>query len=111
MTFVTVDRERNRLEALTSLLLSAFPGSVIYQQTDPPHVSRDIRETSVDAVFLQAENMDDARLLRVLRRGRPGLPMFFLVEDGEFAFMPMEENIRYLLRPVTVEKLRNALLR
>lgn len=31
MTFVTVGDERSQLESLTRLLLSTFPGSVIYQ--------------------------------------------------------------------------------
>ena len=52
MIFVTADRCRSQLERLTQLLVSAFPGSTIYQHTDPERVLHDVLSHPVDAVFL-----------------------------------------------------------
>ena len=40
MVFVTVDENRAQLENLTKLLIRTFPGSVIYQYTDPTKALR-----------------------------------------------------------------------
>lgn len=111
MTFVTMGSERSQLKSLTHLLLSAFPGSVIYQQTNLLRVSEDVQETNVDAVFLQAEEMDSEEALYILRRWRPELPVFFLAEWGSLSFATSEEDAYcYLPRPITGQKLRDALL-
>lgn len=80
MTFVAVDQNRERLTELTRLLLEAFPGSVIYQHTNPLKAPKDVRNNRVDAVFAQLDmgNLGGAELLReslsgVLRDGVPGL--------------------------------------
>lgn len=109
MTFVTMGSERSQLKSLTHLLLSAFPGSVIYQQTNLLRVSEDVQETNVDAVFLQAEEMDSEEALYILRRWRPELPVFFLVERDGFPCMTVEEDFFCLSRPITEQQLRNAL--
>ena len=51
MIFVTADSCRSHLERLTQLLVSAFPGSTIYQHTDPERVPHDVLSHPVDAVF------------------------------------------------------------
>lgn len=111
MTFVTVDSERNRLESLTRLLLDTFPGSVIYQQTNLLRMSKDIQETNVDAVFLQASEMGGPELRRVLRRWKPELPVFFLVEQEDFPCFAAEGDVCCLTHPITEGKLRDALFR
>ena len=55
MIFVTADSSRMQLERLTQLLVSAFPGSTIYQHTNLFRVPHDVLNNRVDAVFLEAE--------------------------------------------------------
>ena len=51
MRFVTVDENRAQLESWTALLVRTFPGSVIYQYTDPIHAVFDTENREIDAVF------------------------------------------------------------
>ena len=76
---MAVDQNRERLTELTRLP-EAFPGSVIYQHTNPLQAPKDVRSNRVDAVFAQLDmgNLGGAELLReslsgVLRDGVPGL--------------------------------------
>ena len=73
MTFVTADSCRTHLERLTQLLVSAFPGSTVYQHTDLCRVPHDILNNKVDAVFLETEvdesnSLDFVRMLRRQKR-------------------------------------------
>ena len=86
MVFVTADRCRSQLERLTQILVSAFPGSTIYQHTDLFRVSRDVLNKKVDAVFLEAES-DQARgldVVRMLRRQKADVPVFVLAKTEAF---------------------------
>lgn len=111
MTFVTIDNKRNRLEALTCLLLSAFPGSVIYQQTNLLRVTQNIRETNIDAIFLQTNEMNGAELRRIMRRWRSESPVFLLAEQEDFTCSMVEGDVCCLTRPITEENLREVLFR
>lgn len=90
MTFVTVGDERSQLESLTRLLLSTFPGSVIYQQTDLHNIAKDIQETKIDAIFFQTNEMNGAELRRILQRWKPELPRCFLVEQEGYPYFAAE---------------------
>ena len=76
MTFVTADSCRARLEQLTQILVFSFPGSTIYQHTDPLHVPHDVVSHKVDAVLLEAEleKTSSLDLMQQLRRQKPELP-------------------------------------
>lgn len=80
MTFVTADCCRSQLEKLTALLISAFPGSTIYQHMDILRVPNDVLNNKVDAVLLDADTVKSkgASLVQMLRRSRPELPVFIL---------------------------------
>lgn len=110
MTFVVIDSERSRLESLTRLLLDTFPGSVIYQQTDPLRVATDVQETRVDAIFIQSDRITGAELRRIIRQWRPELPVCFLVEQEGYPDFAVEGNVYCLTRPITGEKLRDVLI-
>ena len=86
MIFVTADRRRPQLEKLTRLLVSAFPGSTIYQHTDPLRVVHDVMNHKVDAVFLEAEmgKINGTDFLRMLRRQKPDVPVFVIAESEAF---------------------------
>ena len=86
MIFVTADRSRFQLERLARILFSAFPGSTIYQHTDPFRVSHDVLNNRVDAVLLEAEadQTKDLDFLKKLRRQKPDIPVFILAKTEDF---------------------------
>ena len=112
MTFVAVDQNRERLTELTRLLLEAFPGSVIYQHTNPLQAPKDVRNNRVDAVFLQLdlESLGGAELTRILRSERANLPVFLLTDDGQSGgAVPGGHAAACLARPLSAEMLRESL--
>ena len=113
MRFVTVDENRARLESWTELLVCTFPGSVIYQYTDPVHAVFDTENREIDAVFVNVSvsQRNDWQLLTVLRRNQPNRQIFVLSEDEQLRETAMEYGAwEYLVRPVTGQKLREAVL-
>ena len=84
MIFVTADSCRVQLEQLTKLLVSAFPGSTIYQHADLLRVPHDVLRNKVDAVFLGGEINQTGGLefVKQLRREKPDIPVF-LISDPE----------------------------
>ena len=109
MTFVAVDQNRERLTELTRLLLEAFPGSVIYQHTNPLKAPRDVRGNRVDAVFAQLDPVDPAgaTLPHMLHLEKADLPVFLLT-DAEAGGRP-SPAADCLARPLSVELLRESL--
>lgn len=112
MTFVTADSCRTHLERLTQLLVSAFPGSTVYQHTDLCRVPHDILNNKVDAVFLETE-VDESNSLdfvRMLRRQKKSLPVFIIsqTEDLREEAAKVEVN-DYFVQPVTEQQLRDAI--
>ena len=112
MIFVAVDQNRERLTELTRLLLEAFPGSVIYQHTNPLKAPKDVRNNRVDAVFVQIgpETPDGAELTRILHIENANLPVFLLTDD-EWGDRPAPDDhaAACLARPLSVEILRESL--
>ena len=51
MVFLTVDENRTQLENLTELLVRTYPGSVIYQYTDPIHAVIHMENRQIDVMF------------------------------------------------------------
>ena len=112
MIFVTADRCRSRLEKLTKLLVSAFPGSTIYQHIDFSHVPRDVLNHKVDAVFLEAETEqpDGLTLMQKLHSQKPELPIFILsktnslykeaVAAGTSGYFVLPDNETHLLEAI-----------
>ena len=86
MIFVTADSCRPQLERLTQILVSAFPGSTIYQHTDLLRVPHDVLSHKVDAVVLEAEagTMNGLDLMQKLRRQKPDLPVFIISKTANF---------------------------
>ena len=112
MTFVAVDKNRGRLAELTRLLLEAFPGSVIYQHTNPLKAPKDVRGNRVDAVFAQLDPEDPAgaALPHMLHLEKADLPVFLLSDaerNGRTA--PEDHAAACLARPLSAELLRESL--
>ena len=108
VVFMTVDENRLRLENLTELLIRCFPGSVIYQYTDPVHALIHTENRELDAVFanVSVSRRNDWQLLSVLRKKRPALPVFVLSDDGQLREAALERGAwEYLTRPVIGQEL------
>ena len=112
MRFVTVDENRARLESWTELLVCTFPGSVIYQYTDPVHAVFDTEKREIDAVFVSVSvsQRNDWRLLSMLRRYQLNRQIFVLTEDEQLRESALEYGAwEYLVRPVTGQELRESI--
>lgn len=112
MVFVTVDEDRRQLQKLTGLLVRTFPGSVIYQYSDPVCAFLGTADREIDAVFAsaRASRRNDLQLLSVLRKRRPGLQVIVLSDDERLRQTAMESGAwKYLLRPVTGQELYDAM--
>ena len=111
MTFVTADSCRTHLESLTQLLVSAFPGSTVYQHTDLCRVPHDILNNKVDAVFLETE-VDESNSLdfvRMLRRQKKSLPVFIISQAEDLREEAAKAGANdYFVQPVTEQQLRDA---
>ena len=112
MTFVTADSCRTHLERLTQLLVSAFPGSTVYQHTDLCRVPHDILNNKVDAVFLETE-VDESNSLdfvRMLRRQKKSLPVFIISQTEDLREEAAKVGVNdYFVQPVTEQQLRDAI--
>ena len=112
MTFVIADSCRTQLERLTQLLVSAFPGSTVYQHTDLCRVPHDILNNKVDAVFLETE-VDESNSLdfvRMLRRQKKSLPVFIISQAENLREEAAEAGVNdYFVQPVTEQQLRDAI--
>lgn len=112
MVFVTADDCRSRLERLTQLLISAFPGSTIYQHTDLCRVLHDVLNNKVDAVFLEAEmyKANGLDFVQMLRRQKSDLPVFILSQTEALREDAVEAGAHdYFVHPVTEQRLRDAI--
>ena len=112
MTFVTADSCRTHLERLTQLLVSAFPGSTVYQHTDLCRVPHDILNNKVDAIFLETE-VDESNSLdfvRMLRRQKKSLPVFIISQTEDLREEAAKVGVNdYFVQPVTEQQLRDAI--
>ena len=112
MIFVTADSCRSQLERLTQLLVSAFPGSTVYQHTDLCRVAHDVLNHKVDAIFLETE-VDESNSLdfvRMLRRQKKSLPVFIISQTEDLREEAAKVGVNdYFVQPVTEQQLRDAI--
>ena len=112
LIFVTADSCRMQLERLTKILVSAFPGSTIYQHRDLLRVSHDVLNHKVDAVFLETEVDKTSGLdfMQMLRRQKTDLPLFIISQTEELRKEAAEAGANdYFVQPVTEQQLRDAI--
>lgn len=102
MIFVVADREHHRLTEMTALLLSAFPGSTVYQHTSLTHATGDVLHRHVDALFALGEQNDGAEVIRLLQKKKPELPVLLLSDLKEIGY-------GHLLQRDVGQKLRSML--
>ena len=112
MTFVTADRSRARLERLTQILVSAFPGSTIYQHIDLLRVLHDVLNHKVDVVLLKAEmeKMNGLDLVQKLHRQKPDLTVFIISESYDLYERAVAAGANgYFVLPDSEQKLLEAI--
>lgn len=112
MVFLTVDENRTQLENLTELLVRTYPGSVIYQYTDPIHAVIHMENRQIDVMFANVGvfQKNNWQLLALMRRKQPKLRVFILSDDEALRETAMERGAwEYLIRPVTGQKLDEVL--
>ena len=112
MIFITADSCRIQLERLTQLLVSAFPGSTIYQHTDLCRVLHDVLNNNVDAVFLETEidKTNGLDFVQMLRRQNSNLPVFIISPTEDLREEAAEVGANdYFVQPVNEQQLRDAI--
>lgn len=96
MVFVTADNNSDRLRQLSYLICKVYPGSIIYEFTDPMLSAKYVCNNHVDVVLAE-ENMrpvDGETLRKVLITYKPDLPVILLPENiddcrGQTVFQAM----------------------
>ena len=112
MIFVTADCCRSQLERLTQLLVSAFPGSTVYQHANLCRVPHDVLNNKVDAVFLEAEidKTNGLNFVQMLCRQKSDLPVFIISQTEDLREEAAEAGANdYFVQPVTEQQLRDAI--
>ena len=112
LIFVTADSCRSQLERLTQLLVSAFPGSTVYQHTDLCRVPHDVLNHKVDAIFLETEvdKTNSLDFVRMLRRQKKSLPVFIISQTEDLREEAAKVGVNdYFVQPVTEQQLRDAI--
>ena len=112
MIFVTADSCRSQLERLTQLLVSAFPGSTVYQHTDLCRVPHDVLNHKVDAIFLETEvdKTNSLDFVRMLRRQKKSLPVFIISQTEDLREEAAKVGVNdYFVQPGTEQQLRDAI--
>ena len=86
LKFVTADSCRTQLERLTQLLVSAFPGSTIYQHSNLLRVLHDVLHNKVDAVFLEVgtDKTNSLDIAKMLHSQKPEVPVFWISKTDRF---------------------------
>ena len=107
MTFANVNVNREQLTLLSQLLLTAFPGCVIHQSSDPVRTITHLSTQKIDAVFADAETYPD--LIHLLDRHKSTASIYLLCRHDT---SPPEEpdGIRSVITyPITSQKIQVAL--
>ena len=112
MIFVTADSCRTQLERLTQLLVSAFPGSTVYQHTDLCRVPHDILNNKVDAAFpgTEVDKTNSLFFAQMSRRQKTNLQGFIISQTGALREEVAEAGVNdYFVQNVTEQQPRDAI--
>lgn len=107
MMFANVSVNREQLTLLSQLLVTAFPGCVIHQSSDPVRTITHLSTQKIDAVFADADTYPD--LIRLLNRQKSKASVYLMCRQDT---QPPEETdgIRSVITyPVTRQKIHTAL--
>ena len=112
MVFVIASNCREELTRLTQFLLSAFPGSTIYQHAELCRVLHDVLSNKVDAILLDVE-MDKANgldFVKKLHKQKTNVPVFIIAEAEDFREEAMDAGADgYFVLPDSEKRLLDAI--
>ena len=112
MLFSVVARDSKERRNLTNLLLSLYPGCVVYELEEPVDIASCLREHALDAVFWELTR-NDSQDLSYLNRIKIKHPdMYFLVcsEDDTLLDEAMWNGANmYCIKPLLPEQIQTAL--
>jgi DNA-binding NarL/FixJ family response regulator len=111
MKFAAVDNDPTRLAQLSELLKSVFPNCAVTEFTDPLLSAKYIQNNEVDAVLAETamRPADGPTLKKVILTNKPDLKVVLLTDHPlRRATDTADAAGSILQRPVTAEKLRDA---
>lgn len=108
LVIVAANENPWELRQLTQLLLTTFPGCIVYECVDPRDVARYLRTHTVDLVFLDMKltQIDGITLLNQVRQINGKIPVVVSAEDDDYLDEAMWSGAdEYLVRPLTAGQL------
>ena len=107
MTFANIGVNREQITLLSRLLLTAFPGCVIHQSSDPVRTMKHLSTQKVDAVFADADTYSE--LTNLLKRQKTNASVYLLCRQ-ELMLPEETDGIRSVITyPITRQKIQVAL--
>lgn len=108
MIFSVIHKDSRNRRNLTNLLLSAYPGCVIYELKEPADVVSCLREHTVDAVIweLTENNPQDLKQLNIIKAQNESTLFIICAEDDTFLDDAMWNGASiYLTKPLLPEQI------
>ena len=112
MVFSVMNKYSNNRRNLTNLLLSIYPGSVVYEHEKPAEVISCLREHTVDAAIweLTGNDSQDLSYLNTIKTQNQGTKFLICAEDDALLDEAMWNGASmYLIKPVMPEQIQAAL--
>lgn len=111
MNGILVDHERLSLENLEYITQKVLPGALLASFRHASHALEYIKSHSVDIAFLDIHmpGVDGMTLAKMLQEKNPRVNILFCSGCADYAMAAWDINCSaYLLKPITEEKVRNA---
>lgn len=112
MIFAVINSCPEERRHLTDLLLSLYPGSIIYEFAQASELLPYMRTHSLEAVFMEltTEKSADIEALDKIRNLKPGLPVMIFAEDDSMLEEAMWNGAtNYCIKPVFPELIQGFL--
>ena len=112
MIFSVVNKDSKNRRNLTELLLSIYPGCVVYELEEPMDVLLRLREHTLDAVIWELTGNDSQKLgdLNSIRAHHHGTLLVICADDDTLLYEAMWNGASmYFIKPLLPEQIQAAL--
>lgn len=112
MLFSVVSRDSKGRRNITNLMLSLYPGCVVYELEEPVDIAPCLREHALDAVFWELTRNDsqDLSYLNMIRTQHPDMFLLVCSEDDTLLDEAMWNGANmYCIKPLLPEQIQTAL--
>lgn len=112
MRIAVVDPDKNALKNELKCVRTVFSGCDAVMFVEPKAAQRYLEDEAVDVLFTQVPmlHVSGIQLGRKLRQIQPGARLVYMADDDSYCRQALEEKTDgYLVRPITVEKIRQLL--